>query len=116
MKINQTCPNNWLAKESEILDEMAKAYYKLLKSIDWNDECFVKGIKEGLNKFLSNYFLYKVGQEKFINEKYFCSHYFSKAAKEKLQKKDISDLVFEHMVPKEEYIQKPCKKAAKMVI
>lgn len=46
MKINQTCPNNWLAKESEILDEMAKAYYKLLKSIDWNDECFVKGIKK----------------------------------------------------------------------
>ena len=33
-----------------------------------------------------------------------------------LQKKDISDLVFEHMVPKEEYIQKPCKEAAKMVI
>ena len=89
--------------------ELAKAYYKLLVAIDWNDEIFVSGLREGLNKFISNAFLaYHKGKNK-----YHKSHYVSVLALEKLKLNDPKGLIYEHIVPKTKYIQEPCEKLAK---
>jgi hypothetical protein len=87
---------------------ISKAYYKFLKSIDWKDEILQLGLHEGLLKFLSNAYLG-------INEtnKYFLGDYYSKNAIRKINAKDFSGLIFEHMVPKQEYIQNPCIEKAK---
>jgi hypothetical protein len=89
--------------------KLAAAYHKLLVSIDWEDELLVAGISEGLSKFLSNAYLslYKG------NKKHFTSHYFSGNAIKKVENNDFSELVFEHIVPKDKFIQKICKEKAK---
>lgn len=90
-------------------EKLASAYFKLLTSIDWNDEILISGLIEGLNKFITNAYLkMHIGKNK-----YFKSHYISIAAEKKLQNKDLKGLVFEHVIPKEEYIQKPCEKLAR---
>ena len=88
--------------------KLATAYHKLLVSIDWEDELLVAGISEGISKFLSNAYLslYKG------NKKYFTSHYFSENAIKKVENNDFSELVFEHVVPKDKFIQKICKEKA----
>lgn len=86
---------------------LVASYIKLLKAVDLNDPIVFKGIREGLNKFLSNAYLAQPGH------KYELGHYYSDAAFEKVKNKDWSDLVFEHMVPKHKYIQKPCMDMAK---
>jgi uncharacterized UPF0160 family protein len=89
--------------------KLARAYYKLLSSIDWNDEVLVNGLREGLNKFITNAYL-KINAGK---NKYFVSHYISKNADKKLKKNDVKGLVFEHIIPKQEYIQRPCEEMSK---
>jgi hypothetical protein len=88
--------------------KVARSYYKLLTSIDWNDEILLFGLKEGLNKFLSNAFL-KLNN----GTKYLQGDYYSKNALEKVQNNDFTNLVYEHMVPKNKYIQKVCEEHAK---
>lgn len=87
--------------------DLAKAYYKLLMSLDLKDEMIFTGIREGLGKFLSNLFLNLTP-----GNKYEKGHFYSEEALKKMSKKDFKGMVFEHMVPKEEYIQKPCREAA----
>ncbi len=89
------------------LESVVSAYYKLLQSIDWNDEVLVKGLREGLNKFPSNAFLSLCRESKYLS-----GHFYSCIALEKIRSQDFSGLVFEHMVPKSKYIQKPCEQAA----
>lgn len=89
------------------LEPLVKAYYKLLKSIDWSDEVLVWGLREGLNKFPSNAFLSLHPESKYLS-----GDYYSHAALEKVRYRDFSGLIFEHMVPKARYIQKPCEQAA----
>lgn len=84
------------------MDKIIAAYIKLLKSIDLNDPIIFKGIKEGLNKFLSNAYLARPGH------KYELGHYYYLKAYEKVRNKEWSNLIFEHMVPKHKYVQKPC--------
>lgn len=88
---------------------LAEKYAILLNSIDFNDEILCKGLQEGLNKFLSNAYLHMAGNK----NKYYKSHYVSKFAIEKIKDKDFKSLVFEHVVPKSIYIQKPCEDAAR---
>ncbi|WP_018623413.1 hypothetical protein [Kangiella aquimarina] len=90
------------------LSPLISAYYKLLTSIDWNDQILVKGLREGLNKFPSNTFL-NLHPAK---HKYLCGHFYSKPALQTVKSNIFSGLIFEHMVPKREYIQRPCEIAA----
>jgi hypothetical protein len=88
---------------------LAKSYYSLLSSIDWSDELLVRGLQEGLNKFLSNAY----GNLFPRTNKYHRTHLVSDNALIQLKQNNYTDLVFEHLVPKSKYIQKPCENEAK---
>jgi len=89
------------------LEKIAKSYVKLLNLIDWSDPLLVAGIKEGLNKFLSNAFL-----KEHPNSKYLQGDFYTLNAIQKIKSSDFSGLVYEHMVPKGAYIQKVCEQKA----
>lgn len=88
--------------------QLAEAYCKLLSGIDWSDALLVAGLREGLNKFLSNAFLSLFPGI----HKYHRTHLISLAALTQVEARDFSDLVYEHVVPKRPYIQKPCEELA----
>ncbi len=91
--------------------KLAESYCKLLNSIDWTDELVVKGLKEGLNKFLSNAF---ASQSHFQSmHKHHKTHLISSAALQQLKAKKYPGLRYEHLVPKQKYIQGPCEERAK---
>lgn len=87
---------------------LAQTYFNLLTGLDWSDPLLETGLKEGLNKFLSNAFLRSDKRHK-----YYKGDYYSPAALAKVNAKDLNGLVFEHMVPKQKYIQGPCVEMAK---
>ena len=103
--------NEKILNRNEIIEKLAKTYLEFLKSIKWDNELYLKGINEGKNKFLSNAHLHLCG------DKYEISNYHSKEALFLLNNQTGIDnsgkLVFEHMVPKTKYIQKPCEEMAK---
>ena len=68
----------------------------------------MSGIREGLTKFLSNAFLKSNG-----TNKYYQGDYYTYSALDRMEKGITSGLVYEHMVPKSQYIQKPCEERAK---
>lgn len=88
--------------------KLARAYYKLLTSLDWQDDILIAGLSEGLNKFLSNAYL-----NCFRGKKYHKTHFVSQKALDKLQRNDCKELVFEHIVPKRKYLQSLCEERAK---
>lgn len=88
--------------------KVANAYFKLLNSIDWKDDLLLSGLREGLNKFLSNAFL-KINSR----HKYHQADFYSKEAIQKILNDDYINLVYEHMVPKTKYIQQPCESKAR---
>jgi len=88
--------------------ELARAYYKLLSALDWQDDILIAGLREGLNKFLSNAYLSCFRGA----HKYHKTHFVSLKALDKLQRKDYKGLVFEHLVPKRNHLQKVCEERA----
>lgn len=88
-------------------DELARAYFKLLSNIDWRDEVLVAGLREGLRKFLSNAHL-----ALHPGHKYHKTHFVSRRALLRLKRQDYRGLVFEHLAPKQPYIQQPCEDRA----
>lgn len=86
-------------------ETLALAYWKLLIHVDWNDAVLVSGLREGLNKFLSNAHLSAYPGA----NKYHKTHYVSQAALERLRARHHVDLIWEHLVPKRRYIQEPCE-------
>jgi len=88
---------------------LAAAYFKLLSSIDWEDQVVVRGLGEGLNKFLSNAHLaaFRGGN------KYHKTHFISPSALQRLERAEGGGLVCEHLVPKARYIQGPCVSQAR---
>ena len=88
------------------MESIVRAYIELLEAINFNNPIIYSGIREGLNKFLSNAFLDQPGH------KYQNGHFYSQMACEKVNKKDYTRLIFEHMIPKHKYIQKPCMEMA----
>ena len=88
--------------------QLAQTYYKLLTGLDWSDPLLIGGLREGLNKFLSNAHLATFPRR----NKYYKTHYVSPAALSQLQNREIKGLVFEHLVPKTRYIQEPCEERA----
>jgi len=87
---------------------LATAYFKLLSSIDWKDPILVSGLREGLNKFLSNAHLASFRGR----NKYHKTHFVSGAALQRLDSGSQSGLIWEHLVPKASYIQTPCEREA----
>ena len=96
-------------KHSEII---ANSYYKLLTTIDWDDEVLLLGLKEGLSKFISNAY---IGINKKTNKqiKYLQGDYYTEEALNKIENNDFTGLIYEHMIPKSTYIQKPCVEMAR---
>jgi len=97
---------------SSIIKTLSETYFIFLQKMEWNNELYLSGIREGKNKFLSNTYLH------LCKGKYSISNYQSKEALSILNgENDIQksgNLVFEHMVPKDRYIQKPCEDMAKL--
>ena len=95
----------------EIIKTLSETYFIFLQRIEWNNELYMKGIREGKNKFLSNTYLH------LCNGKYSIVNFHSAEALSILNgnkdKSKSGKLVFEHMVPKDKYIQKPCETMAK---
>mgnify|MGYP000920368831 CR=1 FL=1 len=87
---------------------LAEVYVKLLSGMDWKDELLVAGLREGLNKFLSNAFI-----SLFPGHKYHRTHFVSAAALVQIKAREFSGLVYEHVVPKAKYIQGPCEARAR---
>lgn len=91
----------------QIKQDIARAYHKLLNSIDWKDEILVAGLQEGLRKFISNAFL-KANKM----HKYHQGNFYSEQAKVKVEAGDLTDLIYEHMVPKNNF-HSSCVESAK---
>ena len=91
------------------IEHLARAYFKLLSSVYWNDPLLVDGLREGLNKFLSNAYLASYPGR----NKYHKTHLASPAALQRLEQGLTTGLVCEHLVPKRRYIQAPCESRAR---
>ncbi len=93
----------------EAIKIMAKAYYDLLvklKSVVENNNYVSIGLREGMNKFLSNLYINLRSK----NGKYDTDYYLQEAWN---HLNDGTPLVYEHIVPKAKYIQEPCEEACK---
>jgi len=90
--------------DDDILEAASNAYCAFLLAIQWDNAAYLAGVKEGKNKFLSNAILSLRKGSKYLQ-----GNYYSKAALGKVRNKDFSNLVYEHMIPKTRYIQKPCE-------
>ncbi len=88
---------------------LAKAYHSLLTNLDWSDPLIAAGLREGRNKFLTNAYLNSILRGV---HKYRCAHFVSLAALQQLDRCDYTGLHFEHVVPKQKYIQGPCEDKA----
>jgi hypothetical protein len=93
---------------NENLLSVARSYTNLLNLIDWEDPLMVQGIREGLNKFLSNAFLSTKGVSK-----YKTADFYSELALDRINLGNTSELIYEHMVPKQKYIQSICVEKAR---
>jgi hypothetical protein len=91
------------------IEKLARAYFKLLSSIDWEDPVLVGGLREGLNKFLSNAHLASFRGY----NKYHKTHFVSRQALHHLESRLRRGLVWEHLVPRKLYIQEPCERQAR---
>ena len=88
-----------------MLDRIGKGKYNLWYSIDWSDDLKMKGLNDELKKFVSNAYLrsFKSGTNKYLKV-----NYFSEKAYKQIKSEDYKNLIFEHIVPKQKYIQDPC--------
>lgn len=93
---------NTITRE-QLISRLAKAYFNVLQAIDLNNNDISSGIKEGLNKFLSNLAIHIQGKYKITS-----ADYISNNALLQIQHGNNANLVYEHMVPKQKYIQMPC--------
>jgi hypothetical protein len=91
------------------VERLAGAYFRLLSVIDWDDAVLVAGLREGLNNFVSNAHLASFPGR----NKYHKTHFVSPSALQRLERTDYRGLVWEHLVPKRHYIQKPCEEQAR---
>ena len=81
---------------------IAGSYYKLLTTIDWDDEVLLLGLKEGLSKFVSNAYI-EINKKTHKQTKYLQGDYYTEEALDKIKNNDFSGLIYEHMIPKSTY-------------
>jgi len=101
-------------KRDEIISKLADVYFEFLNSINWDNQLLLNGLKEGKNKFLSNVYLHLCrGKHSIVNYHSISALEIYNNSSGNLTK---GLLVFEHMIPKEKYIQKPCEEIIQMEI
>ncbi|MGF3065781.1 hypothetical protein [Facklamia sp. P12950] len=99
---------------NEILAQLAETYYKFLTLLDYYDEYFMVGIKEGKSKFLSNLNIYLACKNilNSKNNKYYTTDFVTEKALHQLMKEDHKHLIYEHIIPKQRFIQSICENLA----
>ena len=96
-------------KQLAVYKMMADKYCQLLRWLyKLNDKDVEKGLQEGLGKFLSNLYL-----SRYKNKCTACEYITPRAQKLYEKQGNVKGLVFEHIVPKKEYIQKNCEELAR---
>ena len=97
-----------LIQREELIARMAKAYWQLLFNLYpllLENKDIEIGLKEGMNKFLSLIPIALNGKKN--------TDFYSEKAYKQLQSGNKSNLIYEHIVPKEKYIQTPIIQSAK---
>lgn len=109
-----------IPERPKIIEILADNYYFFLNSIPFNDESkrlYVNGMKEARTKFLANLHITLI-EEKLPpgrKQRWYGTDYVSEKALRLLKDKnwEKNELVYEHIVPKSEYIRDLCEKKAK---
>lgn len=98
-----------------IILQMAETYFDFLMSLPYDNTLYMAGIREGKGKFLSNLHIHLLKQmlPKGANSKWYATDWVSPAALEQMQKGNMRELVYEHMVPKSRYIQQVLEEKAR---
>ena len=102
-------------QRQEFIDILATTYYKFLKDLPFEqDPYMMMALKETQGKFIANLHIEiaKLHLPRSRNERRFATDYVSKEAEEILKQGSTKGLRFEHIVPKSEYIIKPCQEKA----
>ena len=97
-----------LIKREEVIARMAKAYWQLLSilyPLILENKDIEIGLKEGMSKFLSWIPISLNGKKN--------TDFYSEKAYKQLQLGNKSNLIYEHIIPKEKYIQTPIIQSAK---
>ncbi|MEC0129125.1 hypothetical protein [Paenibacillus pabuli] len=99
----------------EILMVLAQNYYEFLCSLPFENKLYMIGINEGKNKFLTILHIHLLKKNISMKpaDKHFTTDYISPLALKVLKSGKRSGLRYEHLVPKQKYIQKPCEDLAK---
>ncbi|MEH6937418.1 hypothetical protein V7056_06065 [Bacillus sp. JJ664] len=103
-----------LPERKEILKRVAEEYWYFLNSIRWDNELYKSGMKEARTKFLANLHITILTKHlpRGYRRRWYTADYVSPRAIKLLQKGKwgSGELIYEHMVPKTEYIIKECEK------
>ncbi len=92
---------------------MARAYSAFLGKMPWDIALVRDGAREGLTKFLSNAYLRSFpGRRKYELTQLISPEARDRIIKARVNAGVVAGLVFEHVVPKHELIQKPCEDLA----
>ncbi|NLP52036.1 hypothetical protein [Bacillus sp. RO1] len=99
----------------ELIKIIAETYFKYLQSLDFNNEYFMAGAREGKRKFLANLHIYLINmtQPRGWKDRRYSTDYITINALEILRNKSCAGLVYEHIVPKTKYIQEVCEHRAR---
>ncbi|OLS37729.1 hypothetical protein [Bacillus sp. MRMR6] len=97
----------------EIIKDLAERYYKFLMTLPFDDALYMKGIGEGKRKFLANLHIHLATRGLPIKRKLYSTDFITPDALEKLVKKDIKGLEYEHLIPKGKYINDVCEHKAR---
>jgi len=100
----------------ETMQKLAQNYYYFLKSLPFSNTLYMNGMKEARNKFLAN--LHIVIMKEYLPRGYknwrYSTDFVSERALALLKKRKWGkgELVYEHIVPKTEFITRVCEQAA----
>jgi hypothetical protein len=95
--------------ERDAAQAMANAYCRFLAAFPWSDPLAIKGGRESINKFLSNVYLASFPGCR----KHQLTQFITRSALAAVRENRLKELVFEHVVPKQKFIQGPCEAKAR---
>ncbi|MEK4878757.1 MULTISPECIES: hypothetical protein [Paenibacillus] len=106
-----------IPEREEIMRSLARHYYYFLNRLPFEDKIYMNSMREARNKFLANCHitLIKPHLPKKYNNWRYSTDYVSMNALERLmnRKWESSELVYEHVIPKKNYIINECEAKAR---
>ncbi len=93
----------------DVVRTMADAYCRFLVAFPWDHPLAIKGGRESINKFLSNVYLASFPGCR----KHQLTQFITPQALAAVRNQSLKELVFEHVVPKQKFIQGPCEAKAR---